>query len=165
MFGTFYLVTQQTLRAGANDPQIQLAIDEANALNAGQTPDQTLGGRVDIDKSLAPFTIVYNAKGQPIAGSGYLGTSLPTVPFGTLSAADHQTYHAVTWQPQRGVRIAAVTVKANGYYVLTGRSLQLVEQREDMALWFTSAGLVATIALLVIWSCVSVRPYKSKTRE
>ena len=72
------------------------------------------------------------------------------VPYGVLTGADYQTYHSVTWQPQSGVRIASVTVKAKNYYVLSGRSLKEVEKNEDQALRLTLAGGSLSIAVLFV---------------
>jgi hypothetical protein len=131
LFGTIYAVVQQSQRADANWPQIQLAEDAATLLNKNQPPRMFSGTYVDVGTSLATFTNVYDLSGQPVTGSGYLKGSLATVPKGVLTAANNQTYHSVTWEPQDGVRIAAITVKANGYYVLSGRSLTEVEKNES----------------------------------
>jgi hypothetical protein len=40
--GLVYLAVQQSLRQGANDPQIQMAEDAAAALVAGSTPESVL---------------------------------------------------------------------------------------------------------------------------
>lgn len=148
VFGTVYGVTQQAQRNDANDPQIQLAEDAATALNQGISPASLAQGHVDMGSSLASFTIIYSMQGTVISGSGYLGTSVPTIPQGVLNAADNQPFNAVTWQPQSGVRIAAVAVKADHYYVVSGRSLSEVEKRESTTMQLCVTGLL--LSLLIV---------------
>jgi hypothetical protein len=103
---------------------------------------------VDIGKSLAPFTIIYSKSGQVVAGSGYLSGSIPTAPLGILTQAKGNAYNSVTWQPQTGVRIAAVAMAANNYYVLSGRSLTEVEKNENRTLQLAALGGLAALAAL-----------------
>lgn len=140
IFGTMYGLVQQAQRSEANYPQIQIAEDTATALNNGRSPQSLIGANVDMMGSLAPFTIIYSRTGQIIAGSGYLHGAVPAAPLGMLSAAQGQTYSAVTWQPQAGVRIAAVSVAAGHYYVLSGRSLTEVEKNETHSLQLVLLG-------------------------
>jgi hypothetical protein len=113
IFGTIYVAIQQTQRNDADYPQIQMAEDAAAALDKGVSSTMLTGGSVVMETSLAPFTVIYNADGKPISGTGYLRGELPTIPTGVLLAARGHEYHRVTWQPTNGVRIAAVAVAAH----------------------------------------------------
>ena len=157
IFGTIYIVVQQQLRMVANDPQIQLAEDGAALLASGTGPGSIATGNVIIGKSLAPFVIVYDKSGHVVAGNGYLDGRVPTIPFGVLQAANNKQYNAVTWQPQDGIRIATVNVKAGDYYVLSGRSLAEVEAREQSALQGTMAGLLGALLIISGWNAYSMR--------
>ncbi|HUD11366.1 MAG TPA: hypothetical protein VMS08_03070 [Candidatus Saccharimonadia bacterium] len=148
IFGTMYGIVQQSQRRAANDPQIQLAQDAATALNRGASPRQVVNGHVNMQESLAPFVIVYNKSGQVVVGSGYLGGTIPKVPYGVLTAANNKPYWFVTWQPQTNVRIAAVSVTASNYYVLSGRSLTVVEVNEQHTLRIALLGAVAAMVVL-----------------
>ena len=148
VFGTIYGTVQQAQRSGANSPQIQLAEDTAAALNNGDAPLILVHGRVNMAKSLAPFTIVYDKKGHVVIGSGYLGDTVPKASLDMLSAAQGEDYSAVTWEPKDGVRIAAVTVAAKGYYVLSGRSLTEVEKNETQTLQLALIGGLISLLLL-----------------
>jgi len=149
IFATLYGAVQQSLRLGANDPQIQLAEDAANRLNDGSSPKDVSSGHIDMGSSLAPFVVVYNKQGQALAGSGYLAGSLPTIPLSVLMSAHSGHDNTVTWQPQGSLRFASVEVAADNYYVLSGRSLREVEKREteimDIAAlgWFMSLLAIA----------------------
>ena len=152
IFGTMYGVAQQAQRLDGNNPQIQLAEDAASALNHGIKPDYLVAGLVDPRTSLAPFLVIYDTKGQPVVGSGYLNAHLPVAPIGILEAAKGHDYHAITWQPKADVRIAAVTVAANNYYVLSGRSLREVEHNESRSFELALlGGVIATTALAVTY--------------
>src|SRR4051812_12961500 len=101
IFGTIYGVVQQAQRSDANYPQIQLAQNLAYTLDRRNELALPLDGHVDIAKNLAPFTIVYDKKGNVVSGSGYLDGKVPKAPLGTLKAAEGQDYHAVTWEPKK----------------------------------------------------------------
>src|SRR4051812_19741980 len=78
--GLVYVAVQQNFRQSANDPQIQMAEDAAAALEAGAQPQAVVGtGKVDMARSLAPFLIVYDDQGQPLAASVQLNGQIPTV--------------------------------------------------------------------------------------
>ena len=64
-----YLLSQQMLRLGANEPQVQLAQDTAARLSAGEAPASVVpAGTLDVGRSLAPFTILYDDSGQGAGG-------------------------------------------------------------------------------------------------
>lgn len=156
IFGTMYAVVQQSQRRDANYPQVQMAEDTAAQLKGGVDPyvASTLSP-VDMQASLAPFTIVYDFKGNVVSGSGYLDKKVPKAPLGLLEASKGTTYHAVTWEPKGGVRIAAVVVPAQvtskkttkTYYVLSGRSLTEVEKNENKTLLITVVGGVLSLLI------------------
>ncbi len=165
MSGLAYLVGQQGLRSGANDPQVQLAEDAAARLDAGEAPAAVVstGPVTDIARSLAPFLVVYDEAGASLASDGQLEGKPPTVPKGVLDAARSNGINAVTWQPKPGIRMATVTVPWNGGTVTAGRSLRVVEQRVDTLgqlvglAWIVT--LVATgIACLVASAAWGRRP-------
>ncbi|MGH7237815.1 MAG: hypothetical protein ACREGF_04740, partial [Candidatus Saccharimonadales bacterium] len=56
--------------------------------------------------------------------------------------------HRVTWQPVSGVRVAAVAVAAKGYYVVSGRSMQVVEQSIQRTFTIAFSGGLASLVVL-----------------
>lgn len=150
IFGTVYATVQQSQRRDANYPQIQLAEDKAADLDSGTKPGKLVHGRVNMKRSLAPFTIIYDRFGKVVAGSGYLDGKIPVVPIGVLTAAKGKDYNFVTWKPDPGVRVAAVSVAANRYYVLSGRSLKEVEKNDNKTLEITLLGLIASLLTLTV---------------
>ncbi len=149
--GLIYVVAQQSLRLGANDPQIQMAEDAADALTHNATLDQVMpAGMVDVGRSLAPFMIVYNDQGQVLAPSGVLHGATPPLPRGVLDYARQHGQNRLTWEPEPGVRIAAVVVRVEGRaggFVLAGRSLREVEIRESQLELLVGVALVAVLAI------------------
>jgi hypothetical protein len=73
------------------------------------------------------------------------------IPLGPLeSLLGPRDEDRITWQPAPGVRVAAVIVPYGGQqpgFVLAGRSLRLVEQREDALLRDVAGGLAAGLAV------------------
>jgi hypothetical protein len=140
------VAVQQNYRQSANDPQIAAASDVASALAQGAPVDAIAQQPIDISKSLEVFPIVYDSSGKVAASGATLGSnSNLTVPSSVLAYAKAHGSDRFTWEPQKGVRVAAVVVPysasgTNGY-VLIGRNIQQIEQRENML----------TVMVLVAW--------------
>ena len=142
-----YTTVQQALRQGSNDPQIQMAEDAAYALDNGSALDLVIpGSKVEMGQSLAPFIVVYDVEGNPVAGSGLLNGRLPDYPKGALDTAEQDGENRVTWQPNAAVRVASVVVPYNQGFVMAGRNLREVEERESQTEMF--AGLTWLLALV-----------------
>jgi len=150
-----YATVQQAYRQGANDPQIQMAEDAANALADGQSAETLLpAAKVNVEKSLAPFMIVYDASGNEVASSVHLDGQTPSLPDGVLDSTRKMGENRVTWQPRSGVRIAAVIVAYKDGYVLVGRNLREVEIREDQTTQF--AGLTWVLAMVAVFIVIAL---------
>lgn len=148
--GLAYLTVQQSLRQGANDPQIQMAEDAASALAQGWNAEALVPlSTVDIARSLAPFMIIYDDAGNVLASSAVLHVVTPDLPAGVLDYTRAYGEDRVTWQPEEGVRIAAVVIRYEGTqsgFVLAGRSLREVEAREAQTQQLAGLALVVTLA-------------------
>ena len=148
-----YASVQQSYRQGANDPQIQMAEDTALALAGGQSVDTLVpAAKVAVDKSLAPFLIIYDANGNEIASSAALDGQTPALPGGVLDSTRQMGENRLTWQLRSDVRIAAVIVAYKDGYVLAGRNLREVEVREAQVSQFAGItwmlGLIATFVVI-----------------
>jgi hypothetical protein len=157
VFSAIQATIQQSVRNDANSPQIQIAQDMASALDDGKRPDTLVSGKVDMSKSLATFVNIYDVSGNLVIGSGYVGDQIPTAPIGILSSSSGKDYNAATWQPSDGVRVAAVTVAAEKYYVLAGRSLKEVEKNIANAFQISLAAGVISMSVLVLAFLISYR--------
>jgi hypothetical protein len=149
-----YIATQQNYRQSANDPQIQLATDGAAALRDGTAPDKIApDADIDMGKSLAPFTIVVDDQRHVLAAGANLGAQVPLPPAGAFDFAKAHGENRFTWQPQPGVRLAAVLVHTTGDhpgYVLAARNLREVEERESQLTALAALALAAVLGLTLI---------------
>lgn len=152
--GAAYGVGQNVVRSAANDPQIQLAEDAAAELTAGADAAAVAGGpQVDLATSLAVATTVVDRDGTILASTGRLDGGTVRPPLGALAAAASGEPHIVTWQPRRGVRLAAVIARYSGASgsgtVVVARSLRVVEQRDTRLLALVAVGWVGWVGGLV----------------
>jgi hypothetical protein len=150
---TGYNISQQVLRMSANDPQIQMAEDAAQRLNAGEDAERIVPDhKVDMAASLAPFVIIYDDSGRPVASSVSLDGVTRTPPRGVFDFVRVHGEERVTWQPRPGVRIASVVVRTEKGFVVAGRNMREVEIREKIVFKLAAMGwLAANLALFAIW--------------
>jgi hypothetical protein len=157
--GLVFVSVQQSLRQSANDPQIQMAEEAATALSRGASAESVLpSAQLDIARSLAPFTVVYDSRGTVIGSSGLLHGQSPHLPSGVLDNVRQHGESRLTLQPETGVRLASVITPYAGQtsgFVLAGRSLREVEFRTSQLRIFTLIAWFAALAvsLLIIFSC------------
>jgi hypothetical protein len=156
--GMVYIAVQQVLRQSANDPQIQMAEDAASALASGKPVESVMPTPVvDIAASLAPYLVVYDDAGKPIAASGLLHNQMPALPPGVFDYVRQKGEDRITWQPEPGVRNAAIVTRAGGSrpgFVMAGRSLREVEGRETNTELLVGLGWLGT--LLAAFIAVSI---------
>lgn len=156
-----YLAVQQDLRQGLNEPQVQMAEDAARALAAGQPVSAVIPAgapQVDLAQSLAAYLIVFDSQGAPHASGAALHGSIPIPPAGVFDYTRQHGEDRVSWQPEPGVRSAAVIVAVNGGqggFVLAGRGMREVENQESsltniVALAWVG-GLAVTLVLVVFF--------------
>lgn len=162
VFGTIYGSVQQSLRQGANDPQIALAQDLATKLDNGASPASLVGEPVDVAKSLSPAVIISDLSGKELASSAQINGSITTVPLGVLRSSQNHAYNAVTWQPQSDVRLASVSVAGKDYYVTAVRNLKEVEKREARVMQITGLGWLLSVATLTAYWCATPSRKKAK---
>ena len=150
--GFGYGLVQQDIRTSANDPQWQMAEDAASALAADPGAVVVATAKVDMGRSLATYLITFDLPGNITAASVELGGTTPSPPIGSLTAARTTgAPNSFTWQPAYdappapSVRQAAVVVAYKGGYVLAGRSMRLVEERESTIEYLAFAGWLAAL--------------------
>ena len=130
LLGALYLIEKTSLRLSANDPQIQISEDITNYLSKGADVENVMPkSTVDVSKSLAWVLITYDDSGLVKSSNAVLNGQTPDLPKGVLDHARGNGQNRITWEPQKGVRLAAVITRYDNGYVLVGRSLRDVEER------------------------------------
>lgn len=153
-----YLVTQQSLRLGANEQPMQLATDTAIKLEKGESANQAVPtDKVDISESLSPFVMVFDSNKNLLSSSGVMYNIIPTYPKGVLDFVSQNGEDRVTWQPQARLRFATVAIKTNDGYIVAGRSLREVEKligdigRLVLLAWL-ACSLFSAVGLVIIYT-------------
>lgn len=161
-----YVGLQQVFRRDANEPQIQMTQSAVTLLENGAPPAQAVAlfrGTIplrDVEQTLAPFAVVYDAQGRPIEGSAQYQGHLPSPPPGVFDYARAHGMDKFTWQPRPGLRIAAVlrpVADGAGGFVLSGRSLQLAERDISNMGSLVLVGWGISMALLAVGTIVFLR--------
>ncbi len=154
LLGATYGTIQQALRISANDPQIQIAEDAANALTNGQSIGSVVpAAKIDIAQSLAPYVVVFDDSGKAIASSGFLRNQLPALPTGVFEYVRQHGENRLTWQPEPGVRSATVVTRYTGAqsgFVMAGRSLREVESRDSNLQLLIGLGWLGTLCVSLV---------------
>lgn len=167
--GLLYGVVQQNIRQGANELQVQLAEDTAAKLASGQQVQNVVPTeKVDITKSIAPYLIVFDVTGKPIASSAQLNGQIPTLPPGIFNEAQQKGEDRFTWQPQPSVRSAVVVTPFKGSargFVLAGRSLREVELLEDHIGQIVLAGWLSLLFITFLATIILSRGNISKSTK
>jgi hypothetical protein len=103
--------------------------------------------------SLAPFVIVYDDNGKLLSSSGFLNNEVPVLPHGVLDYARANADDRITWQPASTTRIAAIIKHFGGKtpgFIVAGRSMREIENRESQLLLMVAAAWVGLIVLSLI---------------
>ena len=159
--GLVYVTSQQMLRLGANEPQVQIAQDWAAMLAQGAAPDSVASApKVEIATSLGAFVAVYDDAGKVLATSDLLHGAAPSLPGGVFEYTRSHGEDRITWQPEPGVRVAAVVERYGGAkpgFVVAGRSLRESERRDGQLMLISAAAWLATLgATLVTVTAVQI---------
>ncbi|HZZ99716.1 MAG TPA: hypothetical protein VFK07_03345 [Candidatus Paceibacterota bacterium] len=162
MAGLVYWTVQQDLRQTTNDELVQIALDFTNQLSQGTSVgsfDPSV--QSDIETSLAPFVLIYDAQGHPLTGSGLLDGSVPSLPAGVFDYAKDHSEDRFTWQPKDDIREAMVvryyTSSSSSGFVAVGHSLQETERHENKLGWQILIGwLIALVASFIATALMEI---------
>ncbi|HEX5155349.1 MAG TPA: hypothetical protein VFW07_28100 [Parafilimonas sp.] len=164
-----YACAQQSYHSTANDPQLQIARDLSDDLSNVKSGKQFLDAdTIDIAKSLAVFTALFDAAGKPIQSTGLLDGKLPLPPEGIFEFAGANMENVLTWQPRPGVRMAMVfeKIKEPGQgFVAAGRSLKEVEIREGNLVKMIGLAWAACLGVLLVNLSVQLYYRKVTTKK
>ena len=152
---------QQVLRRGADRQPGILAAEVGAQLTQGTDASAVLGSpRQEIAskswlESTSSFAAVYDAAGNAVASNATYDGALPQPPRGIFNTIRERGLYKVTWQPQRGVRVALTGLPLHdGGFVLAGQSLIPGEARNASfsrflrLMWLVLAGCCVLIVIL-----------------
>jgi len=146
----------------ANDPQVQIAEDnEARIEDYGAGPQTVVGTPVDINKSLAPFVIVYDESGVAVASSGLLKGIIPVPPRGVFEYLKTNNEDRFTWEPESGIRSAVIMRRISGNrpgFILVGRSMREIETRIHSLEFMIGGFWLAGMIISLLYSIFITRP-------
>lgn len=150
VFGTIYVVAQQTQRQGADDAPARLA--------SAVAADGSLAtaGRFDLRSRLDAFAMRVRPDGRIIRDAVTLDGRPAVPPAGVLAAAVRSGTDRVTWEPAPGLRFAVVAVSSGGEVVVAGQSLAPAERRIDqLGILIATAGFAtAAVAIVGLYAAV-----------
>lgn len=154
LVGITYVGVQQNYRMSANDPQIEIAGEIAEAIKKGAPADQIIppgSNSTDIQNSLAAFAMIFDKDAKVLGSSGKLNDTDAVPPKSVFDKAQNSGHHYFTWEPENAVRLATVVMPVksgeNDVFVLVGKNLREVEER---VMHFAYISLGAWILLLLL---------------
>ncbi|HEY7982848.1 MAG TPA: hypothetical protein VID73_01690, partial [Ktedonobacterales bacterium] len=128
-----------------------MATDARLALDAGASPQSLVPATpLDIAQSPAPYLVIYDASGQIQAASATVAGSALVPPAGVFDSARAKPYDAISWTPAPGVRSAVVVMTYSQGFVLAGRSLRFIEEREANTELLAALGGLGTLAASLV---------------
>lgn len=164
-----YLVTQQTIRLGANEKPANLAKETAIGLKAGKSPKAVVPNtKVNLAKSPNVFVLIYDNQKHLEASNANMNGAAPGYPKSVLDHVSKGHEDRLTWQPETGRRFATVVMKTSNGYIVSGQSLTETESliskigRLVMLAWL--AGVIfTTIAYGLVVFALRKLKVESKT--
>ncbi|MDP4261063.1 MAG: hypothetical protein Q8941_00915 [Bacteroidota bacterium] len=163
--GLIYASVQQAHRSGANDPQLQVAMDISNKVKQAGTAGKWFNtDTVEISQSLSVFSTLFDSRGEPVMSTGVLNGKMPHLPKGVFDFAKTNGENVFTWQPERSVRMAVVLkpLSSPAYsFVAVGRSLNEIEKREQNLLWMAFISWLLCMGVIMLHWLINF--FKSRT--
>ena len=164
--GLFYVGIQQNYRMSANDPQIQYSEDMArNFKNEKDAQNLVPQEKTNVGESLSTFGIVYNKEGGLLSSSASLDNQTPDLPKGVIDYTKTHNQDIFSWQPKKGVRLASVITKGDAGFVLIGRNMRQVEEREKDLAYIVLAGWLATLVATFLAVFILNHDFSKKTSK
>jgi len=136
-----------------------MAEDAAYNLSQGEPANYVIAiSKVEMSRSLAAFIIFCDEARKAVASPGFVHGQIPSPPAGVFDYVKRNGQDRITWEPENGVRIAAIFERYEGSisgFLVVGRSLREIEKRESQVERIAVAAMRATwvLALIVVVFC------------
>jgi hypothetical protein len=157
--GAAWLGFGVSLRSGGDQQPLRLATRAASRLEAGSRLASVLPPAINMAASRAPFIMVFDRRHHVLVSSGRLSGRIPVLPGGVLAWAARHGEDRITWEPQPGLREAAV-IEPYGQprlgFVLAAQSLQTISARQRTLTWSIACCWLA--ALMVSFQITRLLP-------
>ena len=165
---TTYVAVQHSLRSTADQAPVQATQQIVDALKQGATPDQIVrSSETELADLPIVFAAIFDDKRKAVVSSFKVAGGDPILPSGVFDTAHQRGEDRFTWQPQMGVREAAVLVPYSQMvsisptsspqtvtgFVLAGQSLTETEraERATAILCLIGWGVVVVLSFLLSW--------------
>ena len=139
-----------SLRSGGDQQPLRLATQAASRLEAGSPPASILPPAINMAASPAPFVMVFDRRHHALASSGRLNGRIPVLPGAVLAWAARHGEDRITWEPQPGLREAAI-IEPYGQprrgFVLAAQSLHTISARQRTLTWSIACCWLAALTL------------------
>lgn len=163
IFGAIFGTGQQILRSQAEQEQVRGVRQVESVVQQGIPLNLIISSEeaVEMKDSLELFAMTFDANRQVLGTTAKLGEETPTPPENAFTEAKATGEHRFTWEPQEGVRIAAVLKPIGDQgFILAGRSLSETEKLVETLAWCTIIGWAACM-LLVLLLTFALKPRRS----
>ena len=148
--GAAWLGYGVSIRSGGDQQPLQFATRAASLLAAGSRPASILPPAINMAASPAPFVMVFDRRHHVLASSGRLNGRIPVLPGAVLAWAAGHGEDRITWEPQPGLREAAV-IEPYGQprlgFVLAAQSLQTISARQRTLTWSIACCWLAALTV------------------
>lgn len=171
VLGASYSMIQQSTRLAANDLPIATAQTVRHQLETGSDAKDVIPTiKTDLKNDSTLFVTITDHSTHILASNADLNGKPSLPPQGVFDFTKSNGSDNITWQPQKGVRLATHTeTYKNGNdigFIVTGQSLK---QAEDRINTYSVIALTAWIAVLIwtsatlLWNAPKLKTSKSKT--
>lgn len=143
-----------------------MAEDAAYTLSQGEPANYVIAtSKVEMSRSLAAFIIFCDEARKAVALSGFVHGQIPSPPAGVFDFVKRNGQDRITWEPENGVRIAAIFERYEGSisgFLVVGRSLREIEKRESQVEMITGIAMLATwvLTFIILALCEFIIPSK-----
>lgn len=163
IFGAIFGTGQQVLRGDSDYPQVEVVQQVQGIIEQGVPLDVIVNSEeaINLEESMSLFVMIFDKDKNLVSSSAKIGEQSPTPPSESFDIAKSKGENKFTWQPQDGVRLAAVLKPVGDKaFVLAGKSLKETDKRVQTLGVFTLIGWAVSIVLALLLT-LAIKPKQS----